>query len=210
MFALLNVFTHRMVVVVMEFGCTPSRPPSCTTLYQEALEMTPSRGGQTPALMWMMWGWVGWIPLLWPKGNKQLWTTCAKVKEGGSKGGKETGGGAGSCLLRSCLCSAIFKALDLILIISLLFVVIIFIIFRRISMFSSYSFLFLNILFTRWSLEQTGMTNRDCPQTCSSDILSVFSMTIKAEMTTVRPQLLVNLKVVLNVKIIVLIVIICE
>lgn len=27
MFALLNVFTHRMVVVVMEFGCTPSRPP---------------------------------------------------------------------------------------------------------------------------------------------------------------------------------------
>lgn len=43
--------------------------------------------GQTPALMWMMWGWMGWILLLWPKGNQQLWTTCAKVRrEGGSEG----------------------------------------------------------------------------------------------------------------------------
>lgn len=96
------------MVAVKEFGCfSPPWSLLCTnTDGVKAPQMTRrSEGRRQPSCEWCG-GWAGWILLLWPKGNQQLWTTCAKVrrerKEGGSKG-KEMGGGAGSCLLRSCL-----------------------------------------------------------------------------------------------------------
>lgn len=101
-----------VVVVVEEFASFHpllwARPCSNTS---GALEMTgSSQGRRQPSCEWCR-GWVGWwvggILLLWPKGNKQLWTTCAKVrrewKEGGSKGGKKWERGSRSCLLRSSL-----------------------------------------------------------------------------------------------------------
>lgn len=48
--------------------------------------------------------WAGCVVSQRPKGNRQLWTTCAKVRRERREGGglsKEMGGGARSCLLRS-------------------------------------------------------------------------------------------------------------
>lgn len=55
----------------------------------KALEMTGSCGGRREPLCEWWWGWVRWILLLWPKGNQQLWTTCAKVRRVGVRGGKK-------------------------------------------------------------------------------------------------------------------------